>query len=204
VKREELEHIIRAAGDVLEEPEVIIVGSQAILGAQYEGLPKDVTLSLEVDVMATNDPDGSKALRLNGAIGEMTRFDETFGYYAEGVEDGLCRFPEGWRGRLLRVESPATNGVTGLCVEVHDLCASKLFAGRPKDLKYVAALVNSGHVKADILVERVQMTDMTANEFERVIGFIERVAQPATSTSARRALRRAKTHLASKRRAESR
>jgi hypothetical protein len=46
---------------------VIIVGSQAILGAPYEGLPKDVTLSVEVGVMATHDPDGSKALRLNGA-----------------------------------------------------------------------------------------------------------------------------------------
>jgi hypothetical protein len=37
MKREELEHIIRAAGDVLQEHEVIIVGSQAILGASYEG-----------------------------------------------------------------------------------------------------------------------------------------------------------------------
>jgi hypothetical protein len=67
MKREDLEHIIRASGDVLGESEVIIVRSQAILGAPYEGLPKDVTLSVEVDVMATHDPDGSKALRLNGA-----------------------------------------------------------------------------------------------------------------------------------------
>ncbi len=76
MKREDLEHIIRASGDVLGESEVIIVGSQAILGASYEGLPKEVTLSVEVDVMATHDPDGSKALRLNGAIGEMTRIEQ--------------------------------------------------------------------------------------------------------------------------------
>ena len=31
MKREELEDIIRAAGDVLQEPEVIIVGSQALI-----------------------------------------------------------------------------------------------------------------------------------------------------------------------------
>jgi hypothetical protein len=67
MKREDLEHIIRASGDVLGESEAIIVGSQTILGAPYEGLPKDVTLSVEVDVMATHDPDGSKALGLNGA-----------------------------------------------------------------------------------------------------------------------------------------
>ena len=39
MKREDLEHIIRAAGDVLGESEVIIVGSQAILGARFEGFP---------------------------------------------------------------------------------------------------------------------------------------------------------------------
>jgi hypothetical protein len=204
MKREELEDIIRAAGDVLQEPEVIIVGSQAILGASYEGLPKDVMLSIEVDVMATYDPDGSKALRLNGAIGEFTRFDDTYGYYAEGVEDGLCRFPEGWRQRLLRVESPATNGVAGLCVEPHDLCASKLLAGRDKDLKYVASLLRSGHVKVEVLIERIQTSDATADEFERIIGFIERTSHPATSSPARRSLRKAKTHLASMRGAKGR
>jgi hypothetical protein len=199
VKREDLEHIIRASGDVLGESEVIIVGSQAILGASYEGLPKDVTLSVEVDVMATHDPDGSKALRLNGAIGEMTRFGDMYGYYAEGVEDGLCRFPEGWRERFTPVESPATNGVTGLCVEPHDLCASKLLAGRDKDLKYVGSLLRSGHVKVEVLIERLQTTDATADEFERIIGFIERTTHPSTNSPARRGLRKAKSHLASMR-----
>ena len=203
MKREDLEYIIRAAGDVLQESEVIIVGSQAILGAPYEGLPKDVMLSVEVDVMAMHDPDGSKALRLNGAIGEMTRFDESYGYYAEGVEEGLCRLPNGWRERLIPVESPATNGVTGLCLEPHDLCASKLLAGRDKDLKYVASLLRSGHVKVDVLIERVQATDATANEFERIIGFSERTSPPATSSPARRALRKAKSHLAAIRSSES-
>jgi hypothetical protein len=32
------------------------------------------------------------------------------------------------------VESPATNGVTRLCVEPHDLCASKLLAGRDRQI----------------------------------------------------------------------
>ena len=195
MKREDLEQIIRAAGDVLHESEVIIVGSQAILGAPYEGLPKDVMLSVEVDVMAISDPDGSKALRLNGAIGELTHFDYMYGYYAEGVEDGLCRFPKGWRERLIPVESPATNGVTGFCAEPHDLCASKLLAGRDKDLKYVASLLRSGHVKVDVLLERVQTTDATADEFERVIGFMERTTSPATNSPARRGLRKAKNHL---------
>lgn len=64
MKWEELLHLIRAAGDVLGEDQVIIVGSQAILGQFPEGLPRQVTVSREADVMAINDPDGSKAMLL--------------------------------------------------------------------------------------------------------------------------------------------
>jgi hypothetical protein len=80
LNREQLEHAIRASGDILQEDEVIIVGSQAILGAVDEGLPKEVTLSTEVDVMAVSDPTGEKALKINGALGELSQFEESFGY----------------------------------------------------------------------------------------------------------------------------
>lgn len=144
MNREQLEHVIRASGDVLKEDEVIIVGSQAILGSSPNGLPRDVTLSTEADVMALSDPDGEKALLINGTIGEFTVFDTTYGYYAEGVEEPPCRFPEDWKERLVPVSTPATNGVTGLCAEPHDLAVAKLLAGRDKDLKYVRALLTSG------------------------------------------------------------
>jgi hypothetical protein len=64
----------------------------------------------------------------------VTPFDDTYGYYAEGVEDGHCRFPQRMAERFLPVESPATNGVNGLCVEPHDLCTSKHLVGRDKNL----------------------------------------------------------------------
>lgn len=189
MNRQQLEHVIRASGDILQEDEVIIVGSQAILGAVDEGLPREATLSIEVDVMAVNDPTGEKALKINGALGELSWFDQSFGYYAEGVEDGLCRFPEGWRDRMVEVYTPATNGVKGLCVDPHDLCVAKLLAGRDKDLKYVAALLKSGHIKPDILIERAQRTELTNDEFERIIAFVNRTASPGRRNKARHALR---------------
>lgn len=191
MNRDQLEHVIRASGDLLQEQEVIIVGSQAILGAVYEGLPKEVTLSTEVDVMAVNDPTGEKALKINGALGELSRFDQSFGYYAEGVEDGLCRFPEGWRDRTVRVYTPATNGVTGLCVDPHDLCVAKLLAGRDKDLKYVAALLKSGHIKADVIVTRARKTELTNDEFERLVEFVKRLSPPGRRNKARHVTREA-------------
>ena len=44
-------------------------------------------------------------------------------------------------------------------------------AGRDKGLKYVAALLRSRHVKVEVLIERLQTTDATADEFERIIGW---------------------------------
>ena len=96
MNREEIEHVIRAAGGVLDEDQVIVVGSQAILAQFPDDLPRAVLLSREVDVMATDDPTGEKALLINGAIGEDTLFDNTFGVFAEGVKCGLCQFPPGW------------------------------------------------------------------------------------------------------------
>lgn len=83
MNREQFEHVIRASGDVLKEDEVLTVESQTILGSSPTGLPRDVTLSTEADVMAVNDPNGEKALLINGTIGEFTAFDTTYGYYAE-------------------------------------------------------------------------------------------------------------------------
>ena len=40
--RQELEHIIRAAADVTNEKELIIIGSQAILG-QYPNAPEELS-----------------------------------------------------------------------------------------------------------------------------------------------------------------
>ena len=49
--RQELEHIIRAAADVTNEKELIIIGSQAILG-QYPNAPEELLISMEADVYA--------------------------------------------------------------------------------------------------------------------------------------------------------
>ena len=69
MKRADLEHLIRAAGDLLGEDTVIIVGSQAILASFPEAsLPGDATRSLEADVLPLDDPDGSKADLIDGVV----------------------------------------------------------------------------------------------------------------------------------------
>lgn len=82
MNREDLEHIIRASSDVTNEYEFIIVGSQAILGSiPYPELI--FKMSAEADIYPLNAPD--LADRIDGAIGEGSRFHESNGYYAQGV-----------------------------------------------------------------------------------------------------------------------
>lgn len=47
MRRDELEHVIRAAADVAED-DIVVIGSQAVL-AQYPDAPEALLRSLEVD-----------------------------------------------------------------------------------------------------------------------------------------------------------
>lgn len=133
MKRSGLEHIIRAAGDLLKEDRVIIVGSQSILASYSdEGLPVEAIRSLEVDVLPIDDPDGTKADMIDGVLGEFSQFDEEFGIHADGVSESTSTLPKAWRKRLIPYKNSNTAGVTGLCLERHDLCVAKLAANREK------------------------------------------------------------------------
>lgn len=154
--REQFEHAIRAAGAVLGTDELLVIGSQAIHGADLATLPSVATRSVEVDLVPPDDPDGRKADLIDGSIGEGSMFHETYGYYAQGVGPETAVLPAGWRDRLLRYETPATNGVAAWCLEPHDLWISKAIAGRPKDVEFCGALLEGGLVRSDRLRERLE------------------------------------------------
>lgn len=155
--RSELEHVIRAAGAIAEDREIVVIGSQAVLG-QYPEAPKALLASMEADVFPRNHPE--RADLIDGAIGEGSRFHEQFGYYAQGVGESTATLPAGWRERLVRVSNVNTGGIEGLCLEVHDLAISKYVAGREKDLAFTAALARHGLTRKGTLLERVARTTL--------------------------------------------
>jgi hypothetical protein len=61
-----------------------------------------------VDVAFFEDPEDRKADQVDGAIGELSPFHETFGYYAQGVSVATAVLPDGWRDRLVRVDTPSS------------------------------------------------------------------------------------------------
>ena len=157
MRRSELEHAIRAATEIIHQDAVFIIGSQAILGSFTEDeLPTEATLSEEVDIAPMKDDDAqSLATELDAAIGEMSHFHETHGFYVQGVGRGTAVLPAGWTDRLVKVKNANTSGRTGLCLEPHDLCVAKLIAGRAKDHLFVGALLAHGLVNRDLIAERL-------------------------------------------------
>ncbi len=82
MNRLQLEHIIRAAGSIAEDNEIIILGSASIF-AQFPNLPDRFLLSVEADVFPKNKPHRSDTI--DGSIGELSPFHDAFGCYAHGV-----------------------------------------------------------------------------------------------------------------------
>lgn len=155
MRRDQLEHVLRAACTIAEADVALVIGSQAILGSFPETLlPEAAARSVEVDVAFFDDMDDEKSDRVDGAIGELSRFHETFGYYAQGVSVSTAVLPDGWKQRLVRFATPASAPGAGLCLEPHDLVASKLVAHREKDLEFAIALLRAGLVDAATLRQR--------------------------------------------------
>lgn len=165
MKRADLEHIIRAAGDIAADDEIVIIGSQSILG-QFPQAPAELLVSAEADVFPRNHPERWELI--DGSIGELSPFHQTFGYYAQGVEPGTAILPGGWEGRLVVVNNANTRGIKGLCLEPHDLAISKYVAGREKDLIFLRAAVVHGLIQRDILRERLAVTVLDADRRSRV------------------------------------
>ena len=150
--RSELEHVIRAAGAIADDREIVVIGSQSVLG-QFPDAPAALRASMEADVYPRNRPE--RADLIDGAIGEGSHFHEQFGYYAQGVGENTATLPKDWRDRLVRVKNANTGGTEGLCLEVHDLAISKYVAGREKDLTFTSALARHGMTRRETLQKRV-------------------------------------------------
>jgi hypothetical protein len=99
VTRQELEHLIRAAAQIADDDEIVVIGSQSILG-RHPDAPRTMRVSMEADLYPKNHPERSDVI--DGAIGELSAFHETFGYYAQGVGPDTATLPRGWETRLVR------------------------------------------------------------------------------------------------------
>jgi len=172
MEREQLEHVIRAASAITLEKEFVIVGSQSILG-KFPNAPLSLKVSTELDIYPRTFSEKLTDL-IDGSIGEGSPFNETYGYYAQGVGPNTAVLPKGWEGRLTRVEGPNLNGATGYCIDVHDLALSKYVANRDKDRDFNQELIRNNMVDPATLKSRVKLLPIDQTRQDLILAAISR------------------------------
>ncbi|MEK7863331.1 MAG: hypothetical protein AAB295_08720, partial [Chloroflexota bacterium] len=119
MRREQLEHLLRAASQIVKTSELLVIGSQSVLATWNERrLPAAAIRSMVADV-ATLDGDETKSDLIDGSSGEDSQFHETYGIYAQGVSLKTAVLPSGWRDLLVVLESERTRPGRGFCLEPH-------------------------------------------------------------------------------------
>jgi hypothetical protein len=71
--------------EISQDSDIVVIGSQAAL-----------VVSMEADLFPMNHPE--RAGVIDGAIGELSMFHDTFGYYAQGVGEETAIQGPGLRG----------------------------------------------------------------------------------------------------------
>lgn len=171
--RSEVEHVLRAAAAIAREQSFVVVGSQAILLA-YPDAPAELRVSRELDLYPALHPEKSDLI--DGAIGAMSSFDQTFGYHADGVGPDTAVMPADWETRS---QFHYIGDVTAICPEVHDLAVSKCVAGREKDADFIRGLLRHRMIELDTLLARISQLDPDRYPVEHLLTWARRRAQEA-------------------------
>lgn len=175
----QLEHLIRAAGTITDRYEFIVVGSQSILGS-VERPPVECLMSNEADLYPNEAEELSDII--DGAIGEGSQFHDTYGYYAQGVDSKTAVLPQGWEGRLHRLQTLATNNRIAYCIDVLDLFMAKCAANREKDREFNVVLIRAGLVDASSALLRVPDMPIDVAARSHMESLIARLARLAAES----------------------
>ena len=148
--KRELEVALRSIAEFAQDDEFFLIGSQAV-HAYCTRPPAEVRVSRECDLYPKNRPETANLL--NRKFGRRSSFSRKHLFYIDVVTPELATLPDGWKDRL----KPFRAGrVTAYCLEAHDLIASKLAAGRLKDLEFVGALLKLRMADLKTVRKRIQ------------------------------------------------
>ena len=104
-----------------------------------------------------------KSIQIEGGPwARASMFNTTHGYYAQGVGPETAVLPEGWKDRLQRVQTQATEGRVGYCLDVLDLFMAKTVANREKDREFNMALLRLGYVNSAAAIDMVAVMPVDA------------------------------------------
>lgn len=175
LRRSNLDHILRSARSVTGLDRFVLIGSAAILA--WEAIvPPRMLMTREADLFAyeAEDPD-QVADELEGAIGQDSNFDATFGYYCDGVGEQTAIMPADWRLRSKEYSTENTQGAVAIVPSPNDIALAKLCAWRDKDRDWLS--IAHGHRIIDLdtmvsLLDRMPERAPSRQELERRIEIV--------------------------------
>ena len=176
MNREQLEHVLRAAAAIANETSFVVIGSQAVL-LPFPNPPVALLASREVDLYPALHPE--KADLIDGAIGPLSSFHETFGYHADGVGPETAVMPVDW---MDRASLHYIGDITAICPEIHDLAVSKCAASREKDADFVRVLLRERMIQASVLEQRIRQLDPLLHPVDHISAWAARRAAEAAAT----------------------
>ena len=156
MNKEQAYHVCRAAAAIANVDSVFVYGSNATvfwldeigLKDTREILKEYTSRKLDVSV---SDESEKLNLIVDGAIGEMSTFDSTFGVYAHAnPSQKLFKAPKSWVSRL-KTEKEPISGITIVVPHPLDLVFSKMVACREKDLVFCERVLKAFNLKIEDL-----------------------------------------------------
>jgi len=166
MKKADLEHLIRAAAAITGEYELVIVGSQSILGS-VDTPPNRLLQSNEADIYPLNNTD--LADLIDGSIGEGSIFHEKFQYYAQGVGPETSVLANGWKDRLIKLQNNNTDSKIGYCISASDLAIAKFVAWREKDIDYLKVMAEHHIINRDALINLAKDTPLKTIDLDELL-----------------------------------
>jgi hypothetical protein len=148
-----VDHILRAAGAVTGQMRFGLIGSASIFAWRAD-VPEEMALTREADLFAC-DVDEETAERiadeLDASLGQSSPFDETYGYYCDGVGPQTAILPSDWRNRAKPYSSPNTGHVVAIVPHPNDVALAKLCAGREKDMDWLKVAARHAIIDLDVM-----------------------------------------------------
>ena len=144
-----------------------VIGSGAV-AALHPELPGELRFSVDFDFVPQNLPilyfDSMLVDRFIGAESEFRDTELVYADYA--TPDTVRCTPPGWKERAHQVILP--EGLVLHVLDVCDVAYNKLYAGRPKDIVWVRALLGTGIITWARLEELHAANPLAAADREKV------------------------------------
>lgn len=157
MEKSDLFDLINAVQAILVDDLPIIVGSQATFALTND--PPEIAFeSVECDFLIHGSGKSHLRDRINSQLGVLTPFQREKGYFADALGLSTIVLASGWQDRLQPLIT-SEDRIVAYCLEIHDVAASKLIAGRDKDLEFLFEAISSELISPLTLVDRLKLAD---------------------------------------------